>query len=168
MAQQRRTEKKIGEYTFLVPLLGVRDQRRLLFKLAGVVGIPLAELAGEESKEDQGVSTKLWDSLGAAFKSLADEKVIEVYEYAIQQFAKETKVNYVREDGKEVEPFLRDVYDDFFAGKLDLEFKWIWACLEANYSGFLESVTGGRAKGLVGSALKAVAESQSPKESTGS
>ena len=169
MTQQRRTEKEIGDFTFEIPLLGVREQRRLLFKLAGVVGIPLAEMSLDESRESKGASVDVWESLRSAFKTLADDNVLKVYEYMIDLFLGDakttgTKITYKHESGEMATAWLKDVHGSIFDQRLDLEFKWIWACLQANFAGFLESMNSERASAFL---QKVSGGSKSPKASTG-
>ncbi len=136
---------KVGEYTFLVPLLGVREQRAMLFKIAGIAGVPLADLANEEMAEISGDADEtvgmdaMIKGLKSAFVTLQDPRLLETYEWMITQFTRDrrAKVRYFNEEHQqEAEPFLSDVYDDFFHMKLDLEAQFLWACLEANFLPF--------------------------------
>lgn len=143
----RRVEKQVGEYTFLVPLLGVREQRKILFKVAGVMGVPLADLVDSELGESAGTedATEGFDAmlkgLKSAFVALQDERTLDVYEWLLDSFSKDNraKVQYFK-DGNDYEPFLCDVYDEFFHMQLDLEAQFLWCCMEANFAPFTERV----------------------------
>lgn len=176
--QQRREEREIDSVTFHIPLLGVRQQRRLLFKLASVAGTPLSQMAAEEVREiesgegvDKDKAKALWQGLSTAFKSLQDESALRTYEEIIALFLAEgvegTKVTYLHEKGELATAFLRDVYDKIFDQKLDLEFRWVMACLEVNFSGFLERLTGGLGSVLGDLLQKDSSKSSFQTESTG-
>ena len=188
MKKVRREDKQIENLTFHIPKLGVQAQRRLLFKLAALIGMPVGDLLGQEAKaaadgesgeEKPFDLDKLWGSLGTALTTLADPKSLKLYEDIINTFKGDfkkgtgTEVTYEHENGEMATAALEgDVYENIFDQRLDLEAAWVWACLEVNYSSFL-----GKLKGIVAAAKTSFAaaaaaqvaesDSESPPDVTG-
>lgn len=140
-----RVEYKIGKYTFLIPKLPLKKQRKVLFKLAGVAGVPLAELLGDEIAEAKGKkkATKgeeaIMQGLKTVVATLGTDSTLDTYEELLEDFKGPAKVRYRREeDGEMLEPRLDDVYEQIMT--LDVEAQFFWACLDENYRPFLERV----------------------------
>ena len=160
-----REEYKIGDYVFLIPKLPLKKQRKVLFKLAGVAGVPLAELLGDEIAEAKGKkkATKgeeaIMQGLKTVVATLGTDSTLDTYEELLEDFKKPARVRYRREeDGELLEPLLVDVYDQIMT--LDLEAQFFWACLEMNYKPFLERVRDVTQARLAARAVRAKGQSE--------
>lgn len=156
---------EIDDFTFHIPVLGIKAQRKILFKLSRIAGEPLADLVNNQIQEDAGESTvnvsAVFEALSSAFKSLQNPEIEQVYGELLEEFANDAKVEYLHESGEMANAQLKNVYDEIFHCKLDLEGQFLWACLEANFRPFFE-----RVKGASKGALSALSGEPTEKGST--
>jgi len=148
----RLEDVQVEHITFSCPLLSVRQQRKVLFKIAGVAGVPVSSMLGDEFAEAAGkkAETEGKEALMKAFQqvvqSLGDPKTEQVYDELINTFldagAMAKFPNAKSPDGYQYQT-VKEGYDEIFDQRVDLEARFLWACLEVNFSFLLRRVKGG-------------------------
>lgn len=119
-------EKKIGDNTYRVRPMGAREGRRVLARLAQVLG---GGLAGIVSAANGGGKDAVFQGLESIAKNFTEEQI----DYFCETFTPFTSVR--KPDGKE--PQLKDCFDDLFACNYWEMSQWLMFCLEVNFGSFL-------------------------------
>jgi len=128
-------ERRIGDHLFRVTQVPGTKSIRLFTRITKLVGPAIGALAkdGEAIKSllDQDVG-----QLGAALQTLCDDLNPDEIEALGKDFAKHARVKV----GGEGEWMLLEneaVFDDVFAGGVDVFLGWLGFSLQVNYSSFL-------------------------------
>ncbi len=121
--------KTIDDLNFETTQLAVKDARAVLIRLTRVMGPALAALAGDGAAKLGDLDHMTVANALAKFTSALSEDDLE---YFCDKFGRASKV--------EVGPNMIVVAgagEQVFRGKLATMFKWLWFCIEVNYSDFI-------------------------------
>ena len=119
---RKNETRTIGEATYEVTQLGALEGRRVLARIAQLLGGTVGAIAKTGSPD-----------LVAALQSFAEHLTPDSVDYFCDIFAKGTQVHLP--SGKVV--VLKDVFDNHFAANYGEMISWLTFCLEVNFGSFL-------------------------------
>lgn len=125
---RERVTKTIDGIDFTHTQLGAKEGRKVLVMITKSVGPGLGKLLGETN------AVSVTAAIGDAVKDLADSLTVSDLEMLCETMGRSTEMLW---DGKFIQ-LTTDHQDIVFAGKYGTMFKWLWFCLEVNYSSFFD------------------------------
>lgn len=119
-------QKEIDGQVFSVEMLDSKSARAAFVRLTRILGPSLSALAKSKETNLLNIDHSIaLDALSQLFASMSEEDL----EFFCDKFRAKTKIPVAGTYGP--------LPDAIFAGKMTLLFKWLWFCLEVNYSDFL-------------------------------
>lgn len=106
--------QEIDGLTFEVQLVGALTGQDLLLRLQRITGAGVG---------------------GSDFKEMVQNLSLEDLKVFTQAFGASSRV-LIEEDGKTRKPFIKDAYDEVFAGKYWLMVKWLVFCISYNFGDY--------------------------------
>lgn len=120
----RSETKEIEGSVYHVRVLGATEGRKMLVRLMRVLGPALGEFLVNRKGETLSDSDVL-----PAIAILGQRLTEEDLEYVVAKFAEATEIE---KEGRRV--ILSKIQELHFAGNYVAMFKWIWFCLQTNFS----------------------------------
>jgi hypothetical protein len=124
-----KKSKAIGGHTYEVTQLNALQGRRVFTRFAKIAMPAVAALKGGSDSVEEAFTNGL-----AVF---ADRITEDDLDFFCDAFAPSTSV---KDENTGKAPKLSDVFAVHFAGKYDEMLKWLYFCLEVNFSSFFEGL----------------------------
>ncbi len=147
---KKTEERKLGDHVYVVSQFGALQGRAVLFRLTKMLGPALAGILKDGLSEA---------GFGAALSGWAASANVEDFTWLCDQFAEVSQVKQPTSSGLPIVLPLGKVFDDHFVGHYSEMLKWLAFAIMVNFADFLD------VKGLVTSALGAMAETRTQSES---
>lgn len=156
-------EKQIGEYRYLVTLLGAKAGRSMLVRLTKLLGPATASFLEGVLHAKGGLTESLALGSADAIRDIALKLTEKDLADISDQLAHFTAVVI----SHDTEPQLDKILDEHFAGRYDAYMQWLAFALEANFASFFGASSSGSRDLLARLKTLLASASTSPTASTG-